>query len=292
MMLGLHVRSGGGVEHAPGRAAAEGGETVQIFAGSPRMWKQPTYSREQGEKFAAAMEEHGLAEAFIHVMYLTSYGTADEEHRRKSTQAFITALENCDTLGARGAVTHLGSHKGEGFEVALPRIRDCLMEVLASDTEAEVILENSAGAGDLIGGTFGELQRIIEACEDHSRLKVCLDTAHAFTSGYDLRTAEAWEQLLSQFDDTIGLDRLSVLHLNDSMHDINTYKDRHENIGDGYIGYEAFQALVNDTRFNDMSGILEVPGIDNKGPDKENLDRLNRLKGLVNERSRSANHHT
>lgn len=251
---------------------------MQIFAGSPRMWKQPTYTKEQGEKFRNAMEEHGLAEALIHVMYLTSYGTADEEHRRKSTETFITALRNCDTLGARGAVTHLGSHKGEGFEAALPRIRDCLREVLDSDTEAEVILENSAGAGDLIGGTFNELGHIIEACDNHPRLKVCLDTAHAFTSGYDLRTAQQWEELIRQFDETVGLDRLSVLHLNDSMHDIDTYKDRHENIGDGYIGAEAFRTIINDTRFSNTSGILEVPGVDNNGPDKANVDRLKALR--------------
>lgn len=277
MILGLHVRSGGGVENAPERAADEGGRSVQIFAGSPRMWKQPTYTPEQGKKFQSAMEEHGLAESFIHVMYLTSYGTSDEEHRRKSTETFITALKNCDTIGARGAVTHLGSHKGEGFDTALPRVRDCLMEVLESDTEAEVILENSAGAGNLIGGSFDELDRIIEACGNHSRLKVCLDTAHAFTSGYDLRTSDQWEELLQKFDDTIGLDRLSVMHLNDSMCDINTYKDRHENIGNGYIGTEAFRVIVNDERFTNTSGILEVPGAEGKGPDKENIGRLKSL---------------
>lgn len=277
MILGLHVRSGGGVENAPERAANEAGQSVQIFAGSPRMWKQPTYTPEQGEKFRSAMEECGLAESFIHVMYLTSYGTSDEEHRRKSTETFITALENCDTIGARGAVTHLGSHKGEGFDTALPRVRDCLMEVLESDTEAEVILENSAGAGNLIGGSFNELARIIEACGNHPRLKVCLDTAHAFTSGYDLRASDQWEELLQKFGDTIGLDRLSVMHLNDSMCDINTYKDRHENIGDGYIDTEAFRLIVNDKRFTNTSGILEVPGAEGKGPDKENISRLKSL---------------
>lgn len=277
MILGLHVSASGGVEKAPERAAAEGGEAVQIFAGSPRMWKQPTYTSAQGEKFQAAMEEHGQAEAFIHVMYLTSYGTADEEHRQKSTDTFITALRNCDTLGARGAVTHLGSHKGEGFETALPRIKTCLVQVLESDTEAEVILENSAGSGSLIGGTFDELARIIEACGNHPRLKVCLDTAHAFTSGYDLRTPEQWEELLQKFDDTIGLDRLSVMHLNDSKYDINTYKDRHENIGDGYLGREAFRHIINDSRLVDTTGILEVPGIDNNGPDRANIERLREL---------------
>lgn len=277
MIFGLHVRSSGGVANAPERAADEDGRSVQIFAGSPRMWKQPAYSQEQGEKFRQAMEEHGLVESFIHVMYLTSYGTADEEHRRKSTTTFITALKNCDTIGARGAVTHLGSHKGEGFEAALPRIRDCLREVLENEAQAEVILENSAGAGDLIGGTFEELARIIKSCDNHPRLKVCLDTAHAFTSGYDMRTPGQWEELLQKFDDTIGLDRLSVLHLNDSKYDINTHKDRHENIGDGYIGSEAFSHIVNDSRLRDMSGILEVPGAEGKGPDANNIHRLKAL---------------
>lgn len=277
MVLGLHVGASGGVENAPGRAAKEGGESVQIFAGSPRMWRKTVYSSEQGGKFQAAIEEHGIKESFIHVMYLTSYGTADEEHRKKSVDAFITALQNCDTLGARGAITHLGSHKGDGFETALPRIRACLEQVLESDTGAEVILENSAGAGDTIGGTFNEIGQIIRACNNHPRLKVCLDTAHAFTSGYDLRTPDQWNKLMRQFDEAIGLDRLSVIHLNDSKYDIDTYKDRHENIGDGYIGAEAFRSVVNDSRLQDIAGILEVPGVEGKGPDKENINRLKEL---------------
>lgn len=274
MILGLHVGASGGVENAPGRAASEGGESMQIFAGSPRMWRKTVYTPEQGEKFRTAINEHGIKESFIHVMYLTSYGTADEEHRGKSTDAFITALQNCDTLGARGAITHLGSHKGDGFEAALPRIHACLAQVLESDTDAEVILENSAGAGATIGGTFDELGQIIQACGNHPRLKVCLDTAHAFTSGYDLRTPEQWNELMQRFDETIGLDRLSVMHFNDSKYDIDTYKDRHENIGDGYIGLEAFRSVVNDSRLQDIAGILEVPGIEGNGPDKENIDRL------------------
>lgn len=277
MILGLHVGASGGVENAPGRAAKEGGESMQIFAGSPRMWRKTVYTPEQGKKFRHAVDEYGIKESFIHVMYLTSYGTADEEHREKSVDAFITALQNCDTLGARGAITHLGSHKGDGFEAALPRIHTCLEQVLESNTNAEVILENSAGAGATIGGTFTELGQIIQACSNHPRLKVCLDTAHVFTSGYDLRTPEQWNKLMQQFDNEIGLDRLSVIHLNDSKYDINTYKDRHENIGDGYLGHEAFHSVVNDSRLQDIAGILEVPGIEDKGPDKENIDRLKAL---------------
>lgn len=277
MILGLHVGASGGVEKAPGRAAQEAGASVQIFAGSPRMWRQPVYTPEQGEKFQQAMEGHGLEESYIHVMYLTSYGTPDDELRRKSTDAFIASLRNCDTLGARGAVTHLGSHKGEGFDAALPRMRACLMEVLASDTRAEVILENSAGAGNTIGGTFAELGAIIEACDNHPRLKVCLDTAHAFTSGYDLRTPEQWHTLVEEFDTAIGLQRLSLMHLNDSKTDFGTYKDRHENIGDGYIGTDPFRTIINDERLTHTSGILEVPGVNGTGPDKANIDRLKAL---------------
>ena len=277
MILGLHVSASGGVEKAPERAKEQTGESLQIFAGSPRMWRKTTYTLEQGEAFAQAMADNNIKQAFIHVMYLTSYGTANDEHRAKSVDAYINALKNCDTLGIRGAVTHLGSHKGDGFEAALPRIKSALDEVLASDTQAEVILENSAGAGDIIGSSFEELDAIIDACDGDERLKVCLDTAHMFTAGYDIREEGQWEAVMDDFDKTIGLERLSVLHINDSKVDFQTHKDRHENIGDGYIGLEAFSPIVNDKRLEKTSGILEVPGLGDDGPDKANLDRLRTL---------------
>lgn len=277
MLIGLHVSSSGGVEKAPARAAEQSGEALQIFAGSPRMWRKTIYTQEQGSKFKTAMQEQGIKQAFIHVMYLTSYGTPDTEHRNKSVDAFIAALENCDTLGCKGAVTHLGSHKGKGFEEALPRICTSLRQVLDSDTEAEVILENSAGSGGNIGNSFEELAAIIEGCGNHPRMTVCLDTAHAFTAGYDLRDKKQWDQLIEEFDRQIGLERLSVLHLNDSKADFQSRVDRHENIGDGYIGEEAFRAIINDKRLQDTAGILEVPGLEGDGPDQANVDRLIRL---------------
>ena len=277
MIIGLHVSSSGGVENAPARAAAEGGEALQIFAGSPRMWKKTTYTSEQGEAFRANATEYKIKQSFIHVMYLTSYGTTDDEHREKSIDAYINALKNCDTLGCEGAVTHLGSHKGLGFDQALPRIKESLNEVLDSDTQAQVILENSAGSGGNIGNSFEELARIINACDGHPRLKVCLDTAHAFTSGYDLREPGQWDDMIKEFDSIIGLKRLSVLHINDSKADFLSRVDRHENIGDGYIGNTAFADIVNDERFKDTAGILEVPGLEGKGPDKANVDRLRAL---------------
>lgn len=278
MLIGLHVSASGGVEKAPERAAKEGGEALQIFAGSPRTWRKTTYTPEQGQKFQEAMESNGLEQAYIHVMYLTSYGTPDKEHRERSIDAYINALKNCDTLGCRGAVTHLGSHKGKGFEQALPRLCRSLNEVLASDTEAEVILENSAGSGGNIGNSLEELAAIIEGCDNHPRLKVCLDTAHAFTSGYDLRSSRQWNELMDDFDKTIGHERLSVLHLNDSKADFESRVDRHENIGDGFIGKGAFEVIINDKRLEGIAGILEVPGLDGQGPDKANIDRLDALR--------------
>ncbi len=277
MILGLHVSASGGVEKAPDRASKQTGESLQIFAGSPRMWRKTTYTTQQGHAYKQAAKNASVQETFIHVMYLTSYGTADEEHRAKSIDAYINALKNCDTIGARGAVTHLGSHKGDGFEVALPRIKDALEQVIDSDTEAEIILENSAGAGDTIGSSFEEIAAIIDACDNHERLKVCLDTAHMFTAGYDIRQAGQWEQVMNKFDKTIGIERLSVLHINDSKVDFDTHKDRHENIGDGFIGLDAFSPIVNDERLQHISGILEVPGLSTEGPDKANLDRLRKL---------------
>lgn len=277
MIVGLHVSSSGGVEKAPARAHAEGGRALQIFAGSPRMWRKTTYTQEQGSAFRSQAEKFKIENSFIHVMYLTSYGTTDADHREKSIDAYINALQNCDTIGCNGAVTHLGSHKGLGFEQALPRLKESLNQVLASDTNADVILENSAGSGGNIGNSFEELAQIIEACEGHPRLKVCLDTAHAFTSGYDLREDGQWSEMIDAFENTIGLDRLALVHINDSKADFNSRVDRHENIGDGFIGNTAFREMMNDSHLRDTVGILEVPGIDGKGPDKENVARLHAL---------------
>ncbi len=255
-----------------------GAETLQIFASNPRGWKQTSYTADQGQAFQSACREAGIGPVWVHMMYLASYGTPDTDQRQKSIEALAHTLASADTLGAKGVVTHMGSHKGLGFEQALSRITDSYTRALEDSEHSLLIMENSAGAGGNVGNSLVELATMLEAMKGHPRMAVCIDTAHALTSGYDIRTRSGLDDFLAEFDRRLGLDRLAVMHLNDSKADLGTHIDRHENIGDGAIGKAGFEVIVNHPKLKDVCGILEVPGIDGKsGPDQANLDRLKAL---------------
>jgi deoxyribonuclease IV len=275
MKLGMHIGTAGSLVGTPARAKAMGAETIQVFASNPRGWKPTLYTDGQGEAFRVAATESGIDPVWIHMIYLVSYGTPDDEQREKSVTAMRQMLATADVLGARGVVTHMGSHKGLGFDQALTRITDSFTRVLEASEHSLLLMENSAGAGGNIGNSLEELAAMLDAMKGHPRIGVCIDTAHALTSGYDIRTPEGLDDFIGRFDSLIGLDRLAVMHLNDSKADYATHVDRHENIGDGFIGTEGFRGIINHPRLANISGVLEVPGIDGKsGPDLENMNRL------------------
>lgn len=277
MKLGLHIATLGNIMTTPQRAHAMGAETIQVFASNPRGWKPTLYTPEQGAQFQAACAAAGISPTWIHMIYLVSYGSPDEQLRQKSITAMTQMLKTADTLGVKGVVTHLGSHKGQGLEQALPRLAEALLQTLSESKDSLLVLENSAGAGGNIGNSLEELAVILDAAERHPRLAVCIDTAHALTSGYEIRTPDGLNKFLADFDDLIGLDRLVVMHLNDSKADIGSHIDRHENIGDGFIGLKGFREILNHPKLQSVSGVMEVPGLDDKGPDAANLERLRGL---------------
>lgn len=278
MRFGAHISTAGNLAGVPARAREMGCDVVQFFAGSPRTWRQKNYSPEEGEEFFAACTANNIT-PFIHMLYLTSYGTPDEVLRRKSIDGYGAMLKTADTLGCVGVVTHLGSHKGEGFDACVQRLADGIVESLelAGDGTSFAILENSAGAGSVMGNSIEELARIYELTGKHPRIKFCLDTAHLLAAGIDFRTPATCEALLNKFDQLIGLENLVVFHLNDSKIDFGGRRDRHENIGDGFVGTEGFSALIHHPKLLETPGILEVPGLDGKGPDKANVDRLKNI---------------
>ena len=276
MKIGLHVAAAGDFMGIPARARAAGGDVVQFFAGSPRTWQAKTYSPQEGTDFQAATKAAELDASFIHMSYLVSYGSSNPDLRQKSITAYRQALKNGDQLGVVGVVTHLGSHKGEGFSTRVKSLGEGLLEAMEG-SQCYAILENSAGAGDNMGNSLEELRDIIKATDNHPRVKVCIDTCHALTAGYELRTKAGLDKFLGDFDKLIGLDRLVVMHLNDSKFDISAHRDRHENIGDGFIGNDGFRVILNHPKLKDLPGVLEVPGLDGKGPDKANVDRLRKL---------------
>ena len=281
MYFGAHVKASGGVWTAVERGEALDVQAIQFFAGSPRTWKPQLYRSADAARFREKRAASALRFAVIHTIYLINLATVNEEFYEKSVVALVGAVTAAEQLGVEAIVTHIGSHQGAGFEAGLARVREALQRALdeVGDSRVRLLLENTAGAGGTMGVTFAELAAMIAATGGDARLGVCLDTAHLLASGHELRTAEGLDATVSSFAQTVGLERLVMVHLNDSKTPLGSNRDRHENIGEGEIGREAMRLIVNHRAFADIPGILEVPGYEGQGPDRANLDTLRELRG-------------
>ncbi len=275
MLIGAHVRAGKGLVPALQHGADIGADAVQIFTQSPRMWKPSQYSDEVLAAYRAAQLEHpSVSSTFCHATYLINLASPDPELAAKSRACLTANLSTADGMGAEGLVLHIGSHRGSGFETALPAVADALVasldEVDADPSGCPILLENAAGAGDTVGRSFEELARVIEAADGDERLGVCLDTQHLWASGIPFGTVPAADDLIDLIDTTVGLARLRCLHLNDSKVDFGANRDRHENIGDGTIGADGLAALLGHPALQGVPAILEVPG-EGDGPRTEDV---------------------
>ena len=273
MKLGAHVSTAGGIDKAFDRALEIGAEAFQIFATSPRAWRFRDAPVSQVEAFRARQEETGISPAFIHASYLINVG-GKPDLVVKSVDSLTSHMNAAGRIGAAGVIFHGGSHGGVGFDGVLDQASAALREVLAeSPDDVPLIIENSAGMGSHIGSSFTEIARMIDAIDD-PRVKVCLDTEHTFAAGYNLADPDAIDDVMDEFDGEIGLDKLVVVHANDAKVEFGSGVDRHENIGEGHIGIAGFEVIMGHRAFRDVPFILEVPGADKKGPDKENMDRI------------------
>jgi deoxyribonuclease IV len=279
MYIGAHVKSSGGVWNAIANAVALGCEAVQFFAGSPRTWAPTVYKDAAAARFVTERAASPIRFVVIHTIYLINLASAKEDFYEKSVTALAGAVAAAEQLGADAVVTHVGSHQGAGFDAGLQRVQTALRRVLSESEGSGVrlLLENTAGAGGTMGVDFDELGAMIRAADNHPRLGLCLDTAHLFEAGFDLRTAAGLDEALTRLDDACGLDRLVMLHLNDSKTPQGSNRDRHENIGGGELGLDGFGAIVNHPALADIPGILEVPGFDGDGPDLRNVEILRTL---------------
>ncbi len=279
MPLGAHMSISGGVDKAIDRGEEVGCETVQIFTRTPRQWKAREFEKEEVEDFKRKREESGISPVFAHDTYLINLGSPDEELWRRSIAVFEDELARCDALELPYLVVHPGSHVGTGEEAGLARIAEALSLVLAKKPgyRTQIVLEITAGQGDTLGYSFGQLARLIKLTEGGEALGICFDTCHAFAAGYEIRTPQGYEATFQELDEIIGLARLKVFHLNDAKGDLGSRLDRHEHIGQGRLGLEPFRMLLNDERFRELPKVLETP----KGPkmeeDKENLAVLRSL---------------
>ncbi|MCH9039118.1 MAG: deoxyribonuclease IV [Chloroflexi bacterium] len=277
MDLGAHVSTAGGISKAVERAQEIGAETIQIFASSPRAWAFKPLSEDHILAFREAAEKAGIRSTFIHALYLVNVGGAPDLVE-KSVAALGQNMHAAGQIGAEGVIFHSGSHKGVGFDAVLDQAADALTRVLADGPpDVQLIIENCAGMGAQIGASFAELGRLVKAI-DHPRLKICLDTEHAFAAGYNIADPDGIEGAMAEFDKEIGLDRLVVVHANDAKVELASGLDRHENIGEGNIGLAGFETIMAHPAFQDLPFLLEVPGEDKKGPDKANLDRLKEIR--------------
>jgi deoxyribonuclease-4 len=280
MHIGAHVRAGKGLVPALQHGADLGADVVQIFTQSPRMWKPSQYGPEVLAGYRMAQEEHpSVRSTFCHATYLINLASPDPALASKSRDCLDANLATATGMGADGLVLHIGSHRGSGFTTALPPIADALLRALDSvdsiDADAgicPILLENAAGAGDTVGRSFDELAAVIEAAGGDERLGVCLDTQHLWASGVPFVTPASADDVVRLVDDTVGIDRLRCIHLNDSKVEFGANRDRHENIGDGTIGTEGLAALVGHPDLQGVPAVLEVPG-DGDGPRREDVDR-------------------
>ena len=275
MLLGGHCS--GGIKKALENAHAFGMDSVQLFAQSPRTWRFPDHDPADLEAFRARREELGIGAVAIHAVYLLNLASTKADFYEKSVDTLSKTVDAACAIGAEAVVFHVGSHQGAGFEAGLERVVPALAQALERcDDTTWLCMENTAGTGDTIGRSLEELAALYEAVDHHPRLGVCLDSCHLFASGYDVTDPDALDGVVKQLDALIGLDRLRVLHVNDSKTPLGSNRDRHDNIGDGLMGNK-LAVFLGHPKLQGLPALLEVPGADGHGPDLEQMTKLRKL---------------
>lgn len=292
MRFGAHVSSAGGISKAVDRGVAIGCDSLQVFTHNPRTWRPTNHTDAEIQAFRDKAAAAGVSPIVSHALYLINLGAPDTEQPtgppgkpptgtrnfyRASQESLRQHLDIGERLGLSGVVLHVGSSRGSTLEEATERIGVAIAEALGDEAgTCDVFLENTAGAGDTIGRTFEQLRAVHDAVGHPTRLGFCLDTQHLFASGYPVHEDGGIDRVLDEFDRIVGIERLRCLHLNDSLTDFGSNRDRHANIGEGQIGEDGFRRILGHPALQDLPAILEVPGAGD-GPDRDNLDRLRRL---------------
>ncbi|TAJ79989.1 deoxyribonuclease IV [bacterium] len=283
-LLGAHMSIAGGVDKALLEGKKVDCDVIQIFTKSSRQWAAQPYSKEEIQNFLTNQKETGTVTVIAHDSYLLNLGSPDAGLRKRSVHGFIDEMERCETLSIPYLVAHPGAHVGSGEEEGIKTIARSLDEIhkACAKYNVKIALEITAGQGSNLGYRFEQIRSMIDATKESDRLRVCFDTEHAFAAGYDIRTKEGYERTFGEFDEKIGLKLLAAFHLNDSKKEFHSRVDRHEHIGKGHIGVEAFRLLMNDQRFWGIPMCLETP----KGPDlKEDRENLTLLRSLITKAS-------
>jgi deoxyribonuclease-4 len=280
-MLGVHVSTAGGLVTAFERAETLGINTMQLFVKSNRQWFAPEITEEEASAFRERRKTWKANGPIVaHACYLLNLGSANPEIQDKSRDSYIKELLRASAIGVDHFVFHPGSHGGNGEESAIRNIAKGLdwVHERTPDVKTTSVLEITAGQGSAVGHRLEHLEQIISLVKETDRVAVCLDTCHLLAAGYDLRTEQTWNEVFAEFESRIGLDKLVCIHTNDSKKGLGSHVDRHEHIGKGELGIEAFRLLMNDARLTRIPKILETPKDKEMTEDFENLAAL---RGLI-----------
>lgn len=272
--IGAHVSSTGGVENAPINAHKIGAKAFALFTKNQRQWISKPLTQENISNFKRNCEKYGYTPDRIlpHDSYLINLGHPEKEGLEKSRNAFLDEMQRCEQLGLDRLNFHPGSHLRQiSEEECLLIIAESVNWALDKTKGVTTVIENTAGQGSNLGYAFEQIRFIIDHVEDKNRVGVCIDTCHAFTSGYDLRTIETYDNTFHKFAEIIGFEYLKGMHINDSKKVLGSRVDRHDQIGKGFIGIDTFRMIMNDPRMNDIPMILETP---NDELWKEEIDML------------------
>ncbi|KIO61216.1 Endonuclease IV [Caldibacillus thermoamylovorans] len=268
LKIGSHVSMSGNdmLLAASREAVSYGSTTFMIYTGAPQNTRRKKIEELNIEQGRAHMEENGIDEIVVHAPYIINIGnTTKPQTFRLGVDFLQSEIERTEAIGAKQIVLHPGAHVGAGEDAGIAKIIEGLNEVLTHDSPVQIALETMAGKGSEVGKTFDELAKIIDGVTNNDRLSVCFDTCHTSDAGYNVK--EDFDGVLNEFDKIIGIDRIKVLHINDSKNPMGARKDRHENIGFGYIGFQALNYIVHHPQLEDIPKILETPYV---GTDKNN----------------------
>jgi deoxyribonuclease-4 len=275
-LIGAHISTKGGLHTVFERASAIKATALALFAKNSNQWKGKTLT---AEDIAAFNEKRHVRPILTHASYLINLATTNPEFHKKSIAAMIDELDRAERLGIHAVVLHPGAHLGAGPGSGLDQIARSLDQVHAAipDHRVVTLLETAAGQGSCLGCTYEELGRIISLVDDKRRVGICIDTCHVFAAGYDIRTRAGYEQMIDEVEKHVGVENVGGFHINDSKKGLGSRVDRHEHIGKGELGLDAFSFVVNDPRFARIPKLIETPKTVETLSDRKNLRLLRSL---------------
>ena len=279
LFIGAHMSIAGGVFKAFAQGEKASCDTIQIFVKSSNQWAAKPFTFEELEKYHAEQKRTGITPVIAHASYLINLGSPDDVLIKKSREAFLIEMDRCEKLEIPNLVVHPGSHMKAGVEAGISRVAESINWILerTEDHRVKITLETTAGQGTNLGSKFEELAAIIDKVKKPARIAICFDTCHAFAGGYDIGSAKGYDQTWGDFARIIGIDKLAVIHLNDTKKGLASHIDRHEHIGQGILGKKAFGFIMRDKRFRKIPKILETPKGDDGRMDIVNLSLLRKL---------------